>query len=290
MLFLDKILPLYCLIVGLFYFVLCSWTSVVRNFLYCFCKCYLTKVVFIMISLVLQSGDRWTSSLFAPLLVSCAAAEVELLGPFCNHALLLPSSTSSSSPSPPGLNFGKLRKKENNCSPPLAIVASWSSRHILWQYFDSYVLEVRKKRKVKGCRGEGGWRAVTDLSRSLCHTAEGSGSVSLPGRCFEDTPGPGPRFSWLFVSPIAAGPLSASALQAPRPSGGPAAVSGVVGGPGCADWTVSYSKFNRSFTKQKLLREKSFKRVIASWKRSLCCCVWSAQTHRLSVWERKWRD
>lgn len=53
----------------------------------------------------------------------------------------------------PRLNLGIQKKRK--AGPPLAI-SRWGSRHILWQYFDSYLLEVRKKRKVKGCRGEGG--------------------------------------------------------------------------------------------------------------------------------------
>ncbi len=70
--------------------------------------------------------------------------------------------------------------------------------------------------------------------------------VSLPKHCFEDTQGPGPRCSWRFVSRVAAGPLSASPLRTPRPSGDPAAVSGVEGGPGSGgggsgDLKVSYT-------------------------------------------------
>lgn len=52
--------------------------------------------------------------------------------------------------------------KKRKTTLPLAIVACLCSRHILWQYFDSYLLEVRKKRKVKGCRGEGG------LKKRIC--------------------------------------------------------------------------------------------------------------------------
>ena len=52
----------------------------------------------------------------------------------------------------PQHNFGKVKKEKVT----LAIIACLCSRHILWQYFDSYLLEVRKKRKVKGRRGEGG--------------------------------------------------------------------------------------------------------------------------------------
>ena len=92
------------------------------------------------------------------------------------------------------------------------------------------MLEVSKKRKVKGCPGEGG-AEEEELSKSDSRVSV-RGSVSLPGRSFSDTEGPGPRCSWLLVSLAVAGLLSASPLAAPRPSGGPAAVSGVEGGPG----------------------------------------------------------
>lgn len=62
-------------------------------------------------------------------------------------------------------NFKETEKRETTL--PLAIVACLCSRHILSQYFDSYLLQVRKKRKVKGCQGEGGcWRgSVKKLPR-----------------------------------------------------------------------------------------------------------------------------
>lgn len=105
----------------------------------------------------------------------------------------------------------------------LAIAAHWSSRHILWQYFDSYLLEVRKKRKVKGCRGEGGRRrgAVKKFSRSLCQTAEGCGSVCLRFLLFRGhRPGASVLLALLPVSARTPYGFSSPSSAALRRSGG----------------------------------------------------------------------
>lgn len=142
----------------------------------------------------------------------------------------------------PRLNLG-IQKKEKQAllsrylAEAAAIFCDSILIRICWKW--------GKREKWRAVEGRGGWRsgAVKKVFPSLCQSSEVWGSVSLLLRYFEDTQGPGPRCSWVFVSLLVAGPLSVSPLLAPRPSGGPAAVSGVEGGPGSGggsiDWKVS---------------------------------------------------
>lgn len=104
---------------------------------------------------------------------------------------------------------------------------------------------MRKKRKVKGCRGEGG-HTKRSCQKGIPESLSNGGGLRLgippPNAISRTQKARGLGASWLFVSLVVAGPLFASLLPAPRPSGGPAAVSGVEGGPGSGsgDWRVSY--------------------------------------------------
>lgn len=88
---------------------------------------------------------------------------------------------------------------------------------------------------MKGCRGEGGLKKRSCqkvIPESLSNGGEPRLGIPPPNAISRTHKARGPRCSWLFVSLAVAGFLSASALTVPRPSGGPAAVSGVEGGPG----------------------------------------------------------
>lgn len=73
----------------------------------------------------------------------------------------------------------QLREKEKKRKPSLAIVACLCSRHILWQYFDSYLLEVRKKRKVKCCRGGGGGLKKRSCQKGIPESLSNGGGLRL---------------------------------------------------------------------------------------------------------------
>lgn len=140
-----------------------------------------------------------------------------------------------------GTTLGELKKRKT--ALPLAIVACLCSRHILSQYFDSYLLQVRKKRKVKGCQGEGA--VEEDLSKSYQESLSHGGlrQVIPPPTLFLGPTRPGASVQLALRFLVVAGHLSASPHWVPRPSGGPAAVSGVEGGPGNGgggkeDWKV----------------------------------------------------
>ena len=155
--------------------------------------------------------------------------------------------------SPPSLSTTLETEKKKNASLPLAIVAYLRSRHILWQYFDSYLLEVRKKRKVKGCRGEGGGLKKRSCQKGIPESLSNGGGLRLfipPRTLFRGHTRPGasvqlalplPGSSW---TPLGISSPSSAALWRS------AAVSGVEGGPGSGgggsgDGKVSYRKWTR---------------------------------------------
>lgn len=92
-----------------------------------------------------------------------------LLSSFCNHNSLLPQH-----------NSRKLKKEET--TRHLAIVACLCRRHILTVFWFVSAGSEEKEKSEGLSRGGGGWRrgAVKKVFSSLCQTAQGWGSVSLP--------------------------------------------------------------------------------------------------------------
>jgi len=121
-------------------------------------------------------------------------------------------------------NSSSSRDSSLHMQPPYSVTVFW---------FVSAGSE--EKEKSEGL-SRGGGAEEEELSKSCSRVSvrrrRAEAQYPSPKRYFEDTQGPGPRRSWIFVFLQVAGLLSAYLLPAPWPCGGPAAVSGVEGGPG----------------------------------------------------------
>lgn len=96
--------------------------------------------------------------------MSLSSSSNRLLGPFCNHNFLhLPPPPPSP---PPSAQLWEPKKRKT--SLPLAILTGFCSRHILCEYFDSYVhLLSRKRRAEQAVEGRGAEHPELSLSFTL---------------------------------------------------------------------------------------------------------------------------